>query len=160
MGKGKKEVFSGMTSGVSVMGLYYNAAAKEFGEEKALQLFEKVGESMGAGTAKGMKEKLGNKTPTMKELKETLDSSYKSMGFTNSSKAGKTKLTNKVMSCPFYDGLAMAGLSHETINKICTHTSAGEYRSMMMEYPQLEAAAEPKKTSDGVCIESYKLRKR
>ena len=160
MGKGKKEVFSGMTSGVSVMGLYYNAATKEFGEEKALQLFEKVGENMGAGTAKGLKEKFGNKTPTMKELKETLDSSYKSMGFTNSSKAGKTKLTNKVMNCPFYDGLAMAGLSHETINKICTHTSDGEYRSIMTAYPQLEATADPKKTSDGVCIESYKLRKR
>ena len=157
---GKKEVFNSMTSGVSVLGLYYNAVAQEFGEEKAIQLYEKVGENMGAGTVQGLRKKFGDKTPTMKELKEALDSSYKGMGFTFRSKAGKTKLTNKVISCPFYDGLAMAGIPHGTINKICTSTSNGEYKSIMRAYPQLEAHAEPKKSPDGFCVEAYKLKRR
>ena len=157
---GRKEVFNGVTSGVSMLGLYYKAAAQEFGEEKAIQLYEKLGENMGAGTVQELKKKFGDTTPTMKELKETLDSSYKGMGFTFSSKAGKTKLTNKVTSCPFYDGLAIAGVPHETINKICTCTANGEYKAIMKAYPELTAYAEPKKSPDGFCVEAYKLKRR
>jgi hypothetical protein len=157
---GRKEVFNGVTSGVSMLGLFYKVTAQEFGEEKTIQLCEKLGEDMGASTVQELKKKIGDRMPTMKELKEALNSSYNGMGFTFSSKAGKTKLTNKVKSCPFYDGFAMAGIPHETISKICKSTSNGEYKALMNAYPQLTAHVEPKKSPDDFCVEAFKLKRR
>ena len=155
---GKKDVHNGMASGISILGLYFKSAADNLGQEKALDLYEKVGESFGAGNAQSWKEKFQGRTPTTKELRDTLSSMYKGMGFEFSIRAGKQKVTNKISRCPFYDGLALAGLDHETIHSMCVRASRGEERALKAAFPELDVFAEPRGYPDGVCIEGDKIK--
>ncbi len=155
---GRKDVYNGMASGISILGLYFKSATDNLGQEKALDLYEKVGENFGAGNAQTWKEKFNGKTPTAKELRDTLSTMYKGMGFEFSMRAGKYKVTNKISKCPFYDGLAMAGLDHETIHSMCLRASRGEEKALKAAFPEFDVFAEPRKSPDGICLEGYKIK--
>ncbi len=152
----RKDVYNGMVSGVSILGLYFKTTAESLGQNTALEIYEKVGEHFGAGNAQAWKEKFKDRTPTTKELRETLSDMYKGMGFEFKMRAGKYRVTNKISKCPFYNGLALAGLDHETIHSMCMRASRGEERMLTAAYPEYEVFAEPKTSPTGICFEGYK----
>ena len=153
----KEEIFNGMAAGISILGLYYQAAVQELGQEKALKLYGKVGESFGAGNAQAWKQKFGDRTPSPIELGEAFSDMYNGFGFEFSTKTDKNKVTNKITKCPFYVGLSMAGLDHATIYKLCQRASKGEEKALKEAYPELGVSAEPRKSPDGFCVESYTI---
>jgi hypothetical protein len=154
---GKEETFNGMAAGISILGLYYQAAVQELGQEKAMKLYGMVGESFGAGNAQDWKQKFGDRTPSPKELGEAFRDMYNGFGFEISIKTEENKVTNIISKCPFYAGFMMAGLDHATIHKLCLRASNGEEKALKKAFPELDVFCEPRKSPDGFCVESYTI---
>jgi hypothetical protein len=153
---GKDEVFNSTAGGISLLGLYMKATADKYGLDKAIELYGKVGKSFGDTTA--WKNKFGDKTPSAEELKDVVLAGYDVFGFDIDIKAGKGLVTNKLYKCPFYTGFSMAGFSHDEIHKLCTAAFTAKVKEIERAYPKIKVQEEPRKTPDGYCTETYRIK--
>ena len=153
---GKDEIFNSMAGGLSILGMYMKAAVDKYGIDKALELYGEVGK--GFGDTSAWRQRFGDRTPTAEELREVLLSSYGGMGFDVDITAGKGTVTNKLYRCPFYTGFSIAGMSHDVISKFCKAAFTAKMRVIEKDYPQITMNEEPRKTPDGFCVETYKIK--
>ena len=154
-----EETRNSVAMGISMLGLFLQQIIQEEGLEKTLAYYKKLGYTFGSGTAATMKQKFGDKTPTPEGLKNVLEGTYSSFGMDMEIKTKPDGIDVKINKCPFYQGLSMSGIDHETITKFCKSAGSGEYAAIADAYPMLEPFSTPRSHEGGVCIEGYKIKK-
>jgi len=152
----KDEVFNSMAGGLSILGLYMKATADKYGLDKAIELYGQVGKSFGDTT--NWKQKWGNRTPTAEELKSMVFAGYDNMGFVIDINAEKGVVTAKLHRCPIYSGFSMAGFSHEEVSRFCKAAFTEKVKEIEKAYPKIKVQEEPRKTPDGFCTETYRIK--
>jgi hypothetical protein len=154
-----EEVFNAVVSSMSMYGGLIKSIIEEQGMKKALELHGKQAEHFGEGMASMFKQGLGGKEPDIKVLKESvLEPMMNSFGFTSEYEFGENSVDVKIPKCPMYTGYQLAGLSHETILKMCHTASRIEFGGLNKHYPTVFGSVKPRDSPEGVCIEKFYIK--
>ena len=154
----REDAYNGAVGSMSMYGGLFQSIVKELGMEKALGMHAKQGETFGDEFGKVLKTQLGGKKLDVKALNKAMMPMMSSFGFDMEVKENPKSLVLKISKCPMYDGFKMAGLNHETIEKMCSAMSKAEYASIKSHYPELEGRVKFRESPNGSCQEEFVLK--
>jgi hypothetical protein len=154
----KEHAYQAAMSAMSLYGGLFKTIADDVGLDKALEYHGKQGEPFGIMIGETMKQQLGDKAPTTEAIKSVTQPSMESFGFETEFEMSPTELSVKVIRCPFYDGYKMAGLDHETIGKMCSALSSGEFAKLKEYYPNISGSVKFRDSAEGYCLEKFILK--
>ncbi len=152
---GSEVAFNAAKGAYGMYGALLKDIAQEVGMERALAIHARRGESYGAKTAGMIKDELGDEEFNMQALASVLSSMTEEGGMIAKVEATQTSATLEVFKCPIYEGLKMAGWSHEDIEKTCDCTAAAEASELQKSYPQLSASLKFRSAPDLSCVEEF-----
>ena len=154
----KEQVFNAIMSSMSMYGGLFKEIADDIGLEKALDYHAKQGESFGAMISGTLKRQLGDKAPTTEALKTVLQPEVEGWGFDAEFDVSPTEVSIEVQRCPCYEGFKMAGLDHETIDKMCSAWYSALYAQLKKYYPKIEGSLKYRDSSEGYCLDKFTLK--
>jgi len=155
----REDAFNAAKATSTLLGGFFKDVANEIGLEKALSLYAKHGEVLGAMMARAVKERLGDKEFDMKTLASVASGLYQICGFTYELEETPTSIKVKSFQCPFYEGFKNAGLDDQTIEAACNQSVAVELAELKKAFPQLSGRLKFRSTPDQPCIEEFELAK-
>ena len=91
-------------------------------------------------------------------MKSVMGPVMDSYGYVTEMDASNDKLTMTVKQCPLYDAFDSVGYDSDTIGEICRVGFASEYGRINDFYPTVFASINPRKSVDGVCIETVEIK--
>lgn len=140
-----EDVFNGAKSAYSFFFAYINTVAQEIGMERALGLYTKMCETMGAMQGKIMKEQAGVREFDPKRAFSLIKSVPEGLGVRMEAlEESPQRVVIKVGRCPLYEAAQVVGMDAKTIETLCR---AGALRFMDAVTKQLNPTL------------SYRLRK-
>lgn len=156
-----EDVFNGVKTMAILLNAYMNTVGQEIGKERALSLYTKTCEGMGAMRGMMAKEQSGNKQFDAKAAWSLLIKSLKdSSGFTfEVLEDSPQRVVVRNIRCPFYDAAHMLGIDANAIETICR---AGSMRmadaAVKQLNPNLNVRVQKfRSTPDGFCDEEIVL---
>jgi hypothetical protein len=151
----KEDAYHAWVDSMSMYGALFNSIAKEVGMEKALKMHAANGVPFGDQMGKTLEELLAGKKVGVRALNKVLKPMMSGMGFEPEVKKGPKSLTIRIAKCPMYEGFKMAGLDHNTIEKMCSAMSQAEYDAINKHFPKLHGKVKFKESSKDVCVEEF-----
>jgi hypothetical protein len=131
----REDTFNGVRAGFLYKFAYFNTVAQEIGMERALALYTKMEEEMGAASGKMIKEQAGVEEIDAKTAQTLIGSSLEGIGMRfEVLEESPQRVVFKPGKCPVYEAARMLGMDHETIEAICR---AGSIRGMDATAKQL-----------------------
>lgn len=91
---------------------------------------------------------------TREEYAMTLQANFHGAGYDTDVEMTDTVYRVTVKRCPFYNGLSMAGIEHETILRICENSYAQRARNYSSLFMGL---IKQRETPEDVCVEGFRL---
>ncbi|MCW4012659.1 MAG: hypothetical protein NWF07_06675 [Candidatus Bathyarchaeota archaeon] len=133
-------------------GILFKVLMDKYGFEEALNHHLEARLIVSAKSMRVLQEK--HDTLTQEEYFEALQNNFHGAGYDAMVETTEEAYKVTVKRCPFYNGLSMAGIEHETILRICENSyaqRAKNYSSLFMGLIKQRDAAE------GVCVEGFRL---
>jgi hypothetical protein len=156
-----EDVYTGVKTVSILLNAYMSTVGQEIGKEKALSLFTRTCEGMGAMRGMMAKGQLANEQFDAEKAWSLLIKSLKeSSGFTfEVVEESPRKVVVKNMRCPFYDAAHMLGMDAAAIETICRAGSIKMADSAVRQLnPKLNVRIhEFRSTPDGFCTEEIVL---
>jgi hypothetical protein len=152
---GSEVAFNAAKGAYGTYGALLKDIAQEVGMERALALHARRGEGYGAMVAGMIKDELGDEEFNMQALASVLSGITEEGGLIAKVEGTQTSATCEVFECPLYEGLKMAGWSHEDIEKTCNCFGAAERNELQKSYPQLSASLKFRSAPDQSCVEEF-----
>jgi hypothetical protein len=94
---------------------------------------------------------------TIENYGASIKERYMSSGYATEAKVTDNSVEITLGLCPFYDGFAQAGISHDIIKTVCEKGSHFEYDFLQRHYPEYEGIIEFRETAEDSCIEGFRL---
>ena len=151
----KDEKYYGLTRVWRRYGLLFKGLMNEYGFEKALEHHIQSRTEIDMSFIKELKEKYTRLD--IENYGESIKQSYLSSGYATEAKVTEDSVEISLGLCPFYDGFAQAGLSHEVIKTVCEKATEYSNELHKKHFPEYEGILEFRKTADDCCIEGYRL---
>ena len=130
-----EDTFSGAKNAFTFHGAYLNTVAQEIGTERALALWTKTSETIGAMQGKMMKEQAGIEEVDAKVAYSLTKAVPESLGLLfDVLEESSTTVRMRCRRCSVYEGWQMAGLDDKTRETMCR---AGSLRFMDAAVKQL-----------------------
>jgi hypothetical protein len=155
----REDAFNAAKATSTLLGGFFKDVANEIGLEKALSLYAKHGEVVGAMMARAVKERLGDKEFDMKTLASVASGLYQICGYTFELEETPTSIKVKCFQCPFYEGFKNAGLDDQTIEAACNQSVAVQLAELKKAFPQLSGRLKFRSAPDQPCIDEFELAK-
>ena len=157
-----EDVFNGAKTAFLFFNGFYNAVVEDVGEEKALNLLEKMGKTMGEMQGKMLKSQV--RRDKIKEITPNIAVSLtggviEGLGITTETmEESPEKITFKICKCPVYEAAKLMGLASETL---CPHSAVPFIDTMVKQIdPNLGYELEKYRSgTDDFCQESIVLKK-
>ena len=151
----KDEKYYGLTRVWRRYGLLFKGLMNEYGFEKALEHHIQSRTEIDEGFIKELKEKYTRLD--IENYGESIKQSYLASGYATEAKITEDSVEISLGLCPFYDGFAQAGLSHEIIKTVCEKATEYSNELHKKHFPEYEGILEFRETADDCCIEGYRL---
>ena len=91
---------------------------------------------------------------TKNEYAMTIQNNFHSAGYEAMVDTTENAIRVTVKRCPFYNGLSLAGIEHETILRICENS----YAQRAKNYPSLfMGLIKQRDAAEGTCVEGFRL---
>ena len=133
-----EDVFNGAKTAMMFLDAYVNTVGQEIGMERALGLFTKTCENMGAPRGKMMKEQSGMKQFDARAAWSLLKSLKDSFGFScEVLEQGPTRVVVRNNTCPFYEAAQTLGIDAKAIE--ASFCRGGPIRTANAAVKQLNA---------------------
>jgi len=117
---GNDEVYDAVKTIFSLYGSFVRDVAEEFGWEKTIEIYAKMGQRDGIQIAEFLKtQKADNR---LNELAKMQSEFYNSSGWKVDYEVTPETFEYTVHRCPCFDGFMEAGLRKEEINTLCKAT--------------------------------------
>ena len=153
----KDDKYHGLTRVWRRYGLLFKDMINTYGFERALQHHIESRTELDEDFIKSLKEKYT--TLDIENYGESVKESYMTSGYATEAKVTDNSVEVKLGLCPFYDGFALAGLSHEVIKTVCEKASEYSYDLHQKHYPEYEGILEFRETANGYCVEGLRINK-
>ena len=115
-----EDTFNGAKTGLMFLFAYVNAVGQEIGMERALAIFTKMAETMGAMQGKMLKEKSGIKEFDAKAAGQLLTTTPARLGISVSVvEESPRRVMYRVGRCSIYEAAQMLGFDNKTIEALC-----------------------------------------
>ena len=151
----KDEKYYGLTRVWRRYGLLFKGLINEYGFEKALEHHIQSRTEIDMSFIKELKEKYTRLD--IESYGESVKQSYLASGYATEAKITEDSVEISLGLCPFYDGFAQAGLSHEIIKTVCEKATEYSNELHKKHFPEYEGILEFRETADDCCIEGYRL---
>jgi hypothetical protein len=151
----REDAFNASVGSMNMYGALFKLVVKEVGIDRALKLNSAVAELYGDQMGKALKESLADKKFNIKDLNKVLIPMLKGWGISPEIKETSKSITLRMDKCPQYEGFKMAGLDHETIEKMCTTMSKAEYEAINKYIPELEIKIKFRESPKDACVEEF-----
>jgi hypothetical protein len=149
------EKYVGLTRVWRRYGLLFKDLMNTYGFDKALQHHINARKEIDEDFVKTLKEQY--ETLDIENYGQSIKESYMASGYATEATVTEDSVEIKLGLCPFYDGFAQAGLSHDTIEEVCVKASQAQYDIYKKYFPEYEGIIEFRKTADDCCIEGFRL---
>jgi hypothetical protein len=157
-----EDTFNGAKTAFLFFGGFYNAVVNEVGEEKALNMMEEMGKSLGVMQGKMLKSQVRRE-----KIKDITPSSAGSLSsdvlaglgiVTENIEENPEKITYKINKCPVYEATRLMGLDSEAL---CRHGAVAFMNTVVKQIdPNLGYELEKYRSGpDDFCKESIVLKK-
>jgi hypothetical protein len=141
------------------LGGFFKDTAREFGKEKALELYGKQGSAFGEMLAGALKEKLSGNALDTKTFASVMKEAMNGFGLNYEMDETPELVKVTVHKCPFYEAYKEAGLDEGTIEAMCKNLSSAEYSQLEKAFPGLKAHITFRPKADVPCIEEFQFKK-
>jgi len=152
---GSEVAFNASKGAYSMYGALLKDVAQDIGMEEALALHTRRGVDFGAMTAGMIKDELGDKDFNMQAVASVLSGIVEEVGLIAEVEATPTSAKMETFKCPIYEGLKMAGWSHEEVGTLCNRMVAAEATELKKTYPQLSLSSTFRSAPDKSCVEEF-----
>jgi hypothetical protein len=151
-----EEVFTAAVGWAKLYGDFLREVVADIGLPKTITLHKKHGDNSGAMFVSELK-KLGAFNP--EALGKMMEQAYKPLGLINLEfVATPDSLEVKNGRCPMYEGLKMAGLDDETIDKLCRSREGATNAAITEAFPKF-TASHTRNKPDGYCALVFQVEK-
>jgi hypothetical protein len=151
----KDEKYNGLTRVWRRYGLLFKGLMNTYGFVKALEHHIKSRTEIDEDFIQELKEKYTKLD--IENYGESVKQSYVTSGYATEAKVTENSVEISLGLCPFYDGFAQAGLSHDIIKTVCEKASEYSYALHKKHFPEYEGILEFRETADDCCIEGFRL---
>jgi len=160
--KGEREMasqdaFNAAMSSFSMYGALLKDVAAEIGMDRALELHAKQGEKFGSMLSGMLKDRQGDADLEIGTLTAVFSEVGQGFGLSPEVEETPTKVSFTHHVCPIYDGLKMAGLTHEEIKGACEGMTGTEIAALKEAYPQVSGCVTFRPTPEEPCVEEFSL---
>jgi len=133
-------------------GLLFKVLIDTYGFEKTLQHHLEARSEMDKLSMSSLKEKRDQLDP--EQYARAIEGNFIKSGFDAETRITGDIIEVSVGRCPFYQGLSLAGLSHEIIEKVCDSSCSQRARN----FPLYLGVIDFRKTPEDRCIEGFRLK--
>ena len=151
----KDDKYIGMTRVWRRYGLLFKRLINEYGFEKALEHHIQSRTEIDESFIKELKEKYTRLD--IETYGQNLKENYMASGYATEAKVTDNSVEIKLGLCPFYDGFAQAGHSHEIIKTVCEKASEYSFNLHKEAFPEYDGILEFRETAEDCCVEGYRL---
>jgi hypothetical protein len=131
--------------------------AGELGMDRALELHAKQGENFGTALAGMLRDRQGDGDLKIENLTAVFSEAGEGFGLSPDVEETPTKVSFTHHACPIYNGLKMAGWTHEEIKAACEGMAGKEIAALKEAFPQLSGCVEFRSTPEDPCVEEFSL---
>lgn len=154
----REDAYNAAAAAFSMYGSLLKDVAEELGADRALRFHAKQGDNFGTMLSGMLKERLGDADPDVATVRKVVSEAGGGFGFDPEIQETDTSVSFTYPACPIYDGLKMAGWTHEEIREACHKTVEREMAVLRESYPGLSGGLAFRPTPDSPCVESFSLR--
>lgn len=130
-GEWNEDIWKGATAGCSLfVGLFQTVAAEE-GSDRASEMLQKFGTSMGAHSGEMLKQQLGDQTLDVGKLSELIADFDASFGAKTEIEQQDGCFRMRIHNCPLAAAYEMMGIDRESGKRICEDWGVVLYQNLM-----------------------------
>ena len=159
MVKATAEAFEAAKTAYTLYGWLLQEMAKEFGWEKAIEMYTRLGDPWAKMFGGLLRDQCGERKVDSASVASVVEGIDRGFGVDFDLEARDDGVTHRGARCPLYEGLSAAGIDHATIDRLCSAASNRAYERMHASFPELTVKIKFREKADDVCVEEYALAK-
>lgn len=153
----REDAFNAVVGSFSMYGALLKDVAEDVGMDRALEFHAKQGDSFGAQLSGMLKARQGDSELSIQHLTEVFSEVVEGFGMTPDIEATPTDVEFIHHKCPIYDGLKMAGWTHDEIKAACEGMGGREIATLQEANPRLSGHLTFRPTAEEPCVEAWTL---
>jgi len=157
MAKANESAFEAAKNAYTMYGWFLQEVAREAGWDKAIAIHAGVGDKIGGMLGGMVRAKCGEQKPDATCIAAVLEDAYKGFGIDYEIQVSDNGVTSRYERCPFYAGLAVAGIDHATIQKLCQGIEGRQYKQLHGLVPELTGKVKIRENPGDNCVEEFVL---
>ena len=159
MAKANESAFEAAKNAYTMYGWFLQEVAREAGWDKAIAIHAGVGDKIGGMLGGMVRAKCGEQKADAACVSAVLEETNKGFGIDYEVQASNGGVTARYERCPVYEGLAVAGIDHTTIQRLCQGISSRQYEHLHALVPELTGKVKIRESASDNCVEEYILAK-